>query len=282
MADALHQHSAGHHMSAYAHRNRNPLLENNELQQIAADMAQRTTGVRPQPRKRGRPRKIRDPEEEKRDENTKRRRARVPIVDVDRPRIVAWHNDGKSYAEIGRLLGYNADAVGKFVRLYKTTGRMHPITHKQRACGANRVKHTLEMKLVVVALFLLEPEMTQKKAMEIAKCEFNVNFSQSAIRKMLKDARFSLKSLVVRKVSWNTPATLQSRQGYPEFIRAMQARFRLLYYDEQNYNVHMHRSRGWSTMTLSVRLVVVVPLSLPRNHVVTVGSHLPTSLPEVS
>ena len=237
MADSSQPHPAGRAGPASTQRDCAPLLANNNQQSAANTAAQRGTETQPQPRKRARPRNTRDPEEDNRSAASKRRR--MPILDADRSRIGALHDDGKSNAEIARLLGYEAKSVCTFVRQYKENGCVYP------TC-ANRVKHTLEMKQMVAALFLLDPTMTQQKAAGIAADEFNATVSQSAVDEMLKETRLSLKSLVGRKMPRNTPETFVTRRGYVEFVREMQPTFRLLYIGEQRYNAHMHGRHGRS------------------------------------
>ena len=235
MADALHQHSAGHDQSAHAVRSRNPLLPNNHVQEQVLQMAQRTTGVRPTPRKRGRPRKPRDPSVNK--------RKRVQIPDKDRQRMVDWTAENKTAKEISTLLGYSINSVRSVVRRFRETGRINRV---DRHIVSATSKFTDDMKLFICALVLLENEITLPQVQHVAQLEYpDISISISSIRNILEEGRITVKSVVVRKVSWNTPKTLESRRSYPDFTIDL-ADYLVVYYDEQNYNVHMHRRRGRS------------------------------------
>lgn len=234
MADHMHPTAAGPGLSAFTRNHRNPEVPRTPVQQHVANMTQRTTGVMPTKRKRGRPRK---PKVDK--------PKRFVVSEAHRKLIFEWRKEGRANKDIAALLKLKYETVrqigNRLLKEANEPGGPKPSARKKQRTS----KYTDDMKITIAAMVLLEPSLTLRRLSKLAGREWpDVGFSIPSIKKILDQAELSLKVMTTRKRSWNSPSTLIARKGYPDFLSHAGSRYQILYYDEQNYNVLMRRSRG--------------------------------------
>ena len=121
-----------------------------------------------------------------------------------------------------------------------------------RGRGKGYSKFTQDEKFFVCACFVVQTTTTASAVKEIFMWAHpGKTMSLSSVRTIRREGRISLKKLRTRKLAWNTPESIAKRRAHAGWFQLNNHRYKALYYDEQNYNVHMTRGFGYSAVGLN-------------------------------